>query len=110
MKKEHKRLLKIYDSDLGAVGQWIDYISENSMSGVRIKATTWESKPVGFGKDMVSDAKSLETTEGQKVKEMAERILAAGFGEGTGKQTSDNQAEIEVEGPSDPKESTDSSR
>lgn len=97
VKKEHKRQLKVYDADLGAVGQWIDYISENSMSGVRIKATTWENKPVGFGKQMISDTQDLETTEAQKVKEMADRLLAAGFGEDADKHANDSEVDSATE-------------
>lgn len=105
VKKEHKRQLKVYDADFGAVGQWIDYISENSMSGVRIKATTWESKPVGFGRQMVDDSQQLETSEGQRIKEMAERLLAAGFGQEADKQTNEKEAESVPEAAPASKES-----
>lgn len=100
-------MLKIHDADLSAVGQWIDYISENSMSGVRIKATTWENLPLGFGQQMISDSQDLEPSEGQKVKELAESLLASGFGEESAPATGEekgagdsvNAAAVETETP-----------
>lgn len=62
------------------------------MSGVRLKATMWENKPVGYGQKMVNDAQDLELTEAQKVRQMAESLLAAGFGEGADKQASESDA------------------
>lgn len=96
VKKEHKRLLKVHDADLGAVCQWIDYISENSMSGVRIKATTWEKKPLGFGQQMVAETQRLEPSEGQKVKELAESLLAAGFGEESAESEKASESQTEA--------------
>lgn len=81
MKKTHSRYIKIFDADSNAVGQWLDYLAENTMSGVRLKATMFEKKPLSYGQEMVSETGELEQTEEQKVKEMAEGLLASGFGE-----------------------------
>lgn len=72
------------------------------MSGVRIKATMWENKPVGFGKNMAKDTQMLETSEAQKVKEMAESLLASGFGEEGTKQTSESDREAAGEAAGKP--------
>lgn len=92
MKKTHSRYIKIYDADLNAVGQWLDYLAENTMSGVRMKATLFERKPLGYGTVMVSETSELEQTEEQKVKEMAKGLLASGFGESTGPENKEAKA------------------
>lgn len=104
IKKEHKRLLKIHDADINAVGQWLDYINENSLGGVRMTAKLYEPVSLGFGGDMIADAKDLEPSGMEKVKELADKILASGFGqekaeepEQQNKPRSDRQTKTETE-------------
>jgi hypothetical protein len=82
---------------VNAVGQWLDYISENSMAGIKMKASIFESKPIGYGKSMVVDTKDMEPSEEQKVKELAESLLAAGFGEEGSQATAQDMSEASVQ-------------
>lgn len=82
IKKVHARTIDIYNSDMDSVKQFIEYISENGMSNVRMQVRLYERKELGFGKQMLEvEAGDLEKTDEQKVKEIAQGILETGFAE-----------------------------
>ena len=81
IKKEHSRSMRIYDSDIEAVKQWLEYIQENGMTGIRLKAKLWERKQLGFGEKMLEDsAEGLGKSQDEQVKEIAEGLLKSGLG------------------------------
>lgn len=83
MKKVHARSIDIYNADMDAVKQFIEYISENGMSNVRMQVRLYERKELGFGKSMLElEAGDLEKTDEEKVREIAQGILNSDFAEG----------------------------
>ena len=82
IKKVHSRYFKIFDADLDATREFLDYISQNGIDGVRIKAAVFERKPLGFGRDMIApkEGKEIEQSTQDTVKQMSEELVAGGFG------------------------------
>ena len=104
VKKVHARSIDIYNSDMDVVKQFIEYISENGMSNVRMQVRLYELKELGFGKDMLElEAGDLEKTDEQKVKEIAQGILDSGFAGGDEGQAS--TGDIKVGQAKEPKQS-----
>ena len=104
VKKVHARSIDIYNSDMDVVKQFIEYISENGMSNVRMQVRLYQLKELGFGKDMLElEAGDLEKTDEQKVKEIAQGILDSGFAGGDEGQAS--TGDIKVGQAKEPKQS-----
>ena len=89
VRKEHRREMRIYDADAEVVAQWLQYIQENSMSGVGLKVKLFQRHEVGFGAKMIEGsaaeggAGSLGgggKSQDEKVRELAEDLLKSGFG------------------------------
>ena len=95
VKKVHARVIDVYNADMDAVKQFVEYVSENGMSNVRMQVRLYERKELGFGKDMLElEAGDLEKSDEDKVKEVAQGILDSGF---ANEGAEDSAGDIKVE-------------
>ncbi|KAG0219126.1 mitochondrial 37S ribosomal protein rsm10 [Mortierella sp. NVP41] len=89
-RKTHKRLLAIKDTHPDVVRRWVQFLNQNSISGVGMKVTVWENEELGVGQKKLDKAKKGESrnrsvaammAEGaeepsKEVKAVADQILA----------------------------------
>lgn len=54
-RRTHKRAIKVYDGDEEVVQAWLAYLRKEAFPGVGMKAQYWTYRPLGWGKDLVSD-------------------------------------------------------
>lgn len=54
-RRTHKRAIKVFDGDEEVVQAWLAYLRKEAFPGVGMKAQYFTYRPVGWGKDLVSD-------------------------------------------------------
>ena len=88
-RKTHKRALKLWDADEESLSVFLEYLRTNSVPGVGIRAQQVLYRPVGFSNEyQVKEQSDLKQTLGKedKIKEMAEDIVAGADAAGAGEQ------------------------
>ena len=63
-RKEHKRMLKVYDGNEHVVQAWLAYLRHEALGGVGMKAQLFTYREVGWGRKMVEDASAIEQEQG----------------------------------------------
>ncbi|BGP21839.1 30S ribosomal protein S10 [Rhodotorula toruloides] len=59
-RRTHSRVIKVYDGDERIVQAWFAYLASQAMPGVGMKAQYWTYRPVGWGKNLVSETEMRE--------------------------------------------------
>ena len=79
-RRTHKRAIKVYDTNKEVLDLWLRYLKRNSIGGVGMKATVWESSEFGYSSkegEMISEKLSgsgddIEKAAQKLVKELTE--------------------------------------
>ena len=69
----YKRLLQVFDSHPETVEAWVQYVNKLLPCGIDMKVDRWESKPIGFSKELTMDGNVK--SHKQKILEQAEVYL-----------------------------------
>ena len=91
-RRTHKRAIKVFDTNKEVLDLWLRYLKRNSIGGVGMKATVWESLEFGYSSkegEMISEKLSqsgddIEKAAQKLVKELTEgepRLEAVKAGE-----------------------------
>ncbi|KAF9378185.1 mitochondrial 37S ribosomal protein rsm10 [Podila verticillata] len=93
-RKTHKRLLAIKDTHPDVVRRWVQFLNQNSLSGVGMRVTVWENEELGVGQKrlekvqkgesrnrsvaemMSQDGDIAQETVSKDVKAVADQLLA----------------------------------
>ena len=79
-RRTHKRAIKVFDTNKEVLDLWLRYLKRNSIGGVGMKATVWESSEFGYSSkegEMISEKLSgsgddIEKAAQKLVKELTE--------------------------------------